>query len=73
MISNFELREVKGREDLKVYIESVVYNRLNKEVCKQSWNRQTGSIKRSVNSHGISRQAQLRDLQTVIELADRLN
>ena len=58
MILNFELRrEAKRREDSKVYMELVACDRLNKEVCKQSWNRQTGSIKRSVNGRGIGRQA----------------
>ena len=72
LISNFELRrEVKGREDSKVCMESVPTDRLNKEVRKQSWNQQTGLIKRSANSRGIGRQAQLRGLQTVVESADR--
>ena len=52
LILNFELRrEAKGREDSKVYMESA--DRLNKEVRKQSWNQQTGSIKRSANGHVI--------------------
>ena len=73
MISNFELREAKGREDSKVCMESVACDRLNKEVRKRSWNQQTGSIKRSANGRGIGTQAQLRGPQTVVESADRLN